>query len=351
IYGTAGTLNMADLAAQIAGLEAPDLALLKVGAGALAIAFLVKSAMWPLGFWLPTTYAAASPPVAAMFVLITKVGAYAILRLWLLVFSDEAGDAAGFGLNALFWGGMATIVFGAAGMLASDVHGKLAGYGAIISSGTLLAVIGYGHAALIAPGLFYLLSSTLAVAAFMLLIELVDRSRNPVQALLAVTMEAFQVEETPDELVGVSIPAGFAFLGVSFALCALIIAGLPPLSGFIAKFTLFHALLNPGGDAAVSTSGLILMVVVILSGLAAIIALMQFGVRTFWASGAVTVRLQVTEVIPIAVLLVLCMGITVQAGPVFGFVERTSADLHQPGRYIERVLNEPVVPGVLDKGN
>src|SRR5690606_3778978 len=118
IYGTAGTLNMADLAAQIAGLEAPDLALLKVGAGALAIAFLVKSAMWPLGFWLPTTYAAASPPVAAMFVLITKVGAYAILRLWLLVFSDEAGDAAGFGLNALFWGGMATIVFGAAGMLA-----------------------------------------------------------------------------------------------------------------------------------------------------------------------------------------------------------------------------------------
>jgi multicomponent K+:H+ antiporter subunit D len=61
--------------------------------------------------------------------------------------------------------------------------------------------------------------------------------------------------------------------------------------------------------------------------------------------------LQVTEVIPIAVLLVLCMGITVQAGPVFGFVERTSADLHQPGRYIERVLNEPVVPGVLDKGN
>ena len=57
----------------------------------LAIAFLIKSAMWPLGFWLPTTYAAASPPVAAMLVLMTKVGAYIILRLWLLVFSGDAG--------------------------------------------------------------------------------------------------------------------------------------------------------------------------------------------------------------------------------------------------------------------
>src|SRR5690606_28838389 len=105
IYASTGTLNMADLAARVAEIGETDLVLLKTGAGALAIAFLVKSAMWPLGFWLPNTYAAASPPVAMMFVLMTKVGAYAILRLWLLVFSDDAGEAAGFGSELLFWGG------------------------------------------------------------------------------------------------------------------------------------------------------------------------------------------------------------------------------------------------------
>ena len=94
IYATSGTLNMADLAARLPSLGERDVALLKVGAAVLCIAFLVKAGMWPLGFWLPTTYAAASPPVGAMLVLLTKVGVYAILRLWLLVFS-EGGDRRG----------------------------------------------------------------------------------------------------------------------------------------------------------------------------------------------------------------------------------------------------------------
>ena len=81
IYATTGTLNMADLAVRIAAITPADIGLLKVGVAVLALAFLVKSAMWPLGFWLPTTYAAASPPVAAMLVLMTKVGAYVILQL------------------------------------------------------------------------------------------------------------------------------------------------------------------------------------------------------------------------------------------------------------------------------
>src|SRR5690606_17288922 len=151
-----------------------------VGMVTLLIVFLVKSAMWPFGFWLPTTYSAASPPVAALFVLMTKVGVYTTLRLSLLVFPDRAGAIAGIGADLLFWGGVATIVFGAMGMLASEVHGQLAGYAAVVSSGTLMAAIGYGEGALVPALLFYLVSSTLAVAALMLLIELIDRSRNPI---------------------------------------------------------------------------------------------------------------------------------------------------------------------------
>ncbi len=347
VYAATGTLNMADLAARVPAATTDELLLLKIGAAIMTIAFLVKSAMWPLGFWLPTTYAAASPPVAAMLVLMTKVGVYVILRLWLLIFgNDSAAD--GFGRDALFWGGMATLAFGAAGMLASDDYRRLAGYGSIVSSGTLLAVIGMGQPAMISAALFYLLSSTLAVAAFLLLIELIERSRNPVDAMLAVTIEAFEFEETPEQPVGVGIPGALAFLGLAFLTCALVIAGLPPLPGFIAKFGLIHTMLGAGGpDASIGSTSVLLMTLLLLAGLAATISLIRNGVRTFWASGAVPARLHITEVVPISLLVLACLLLTVQAGPVMRYLHLTSADLHNPSLYVDRVLSEQVVPGVL----
>lgn len=353
IYATTGTLNMADLAARVPRLQADELALFKVGATVLCLAFLTKSAMWPLGFWLPTTYAAASPPVAVMLVLMTKVGAYVVLRLWLLIFSDGAGAAAGFGQDALLYGGMATIVFGAAGMLSTDTAGRMAGYGAIVSSGTLLAVIGYGQPSLVTAGLYYLIGSTIAVGAFLLLIELIDRIRTPRSAMLALTMEAFAVEDTPAEPTGRGVPAAMAFLSLAFAACALMIAGLPPLSGFVAKFSLFHALLNPhagasahAADAAIPAAGWALMVLIILSGLIAVISMMRFGVRTFWASGATEPpKLHRSEVAPVLFLLGLSVLMTVQANALFGYLGRASAELHRPAGYIEPVLSAPTVPG------
>src|SRR4051812_36001652 len=97
IYGVSGTLNMADLAARIPAVRAEDRALLEAGAGILAVAFLVKAGMWPLCFWLPGTYAAAPPPVASIFAILTKVGVYIVLRVWLLLFGDEAGASAQIG--------------------------------------------------------------------------------------------------------------------------------------------------------------------------------------------------------------------------------------------------------------
>ena len=350
IYAATGTLNMSDLAARMPTVQGLDLQLLKMGATVLAIAFLIKSAMWPIGFWLPATYAAASPPVAAMLVLMTKIGVYAILRIWLLAFSGDAGEAAGFGYQALAWGGIATIVFGSAGMLASQEPGRLAGYAAIVSSGTLLALIGYGQASLIPAILYYLVGSTVAVAALMLLIELISRISSPGAAMLALTIEAFAVEEEPEETAGVGVPAALAFLGLSFFGCALMIAGLPPLSGFLAKFSMFHALLNPELPGAVITSFTwTLIALIVLSGFASILSLMRFGVRTFWASmAAKPPRLLASEVMPVAFLLGLCIALAVLAGPAFGFLGRAAADLQEPTRYVHRVLQEPVVPGVTD---
>ncbi|MET0858135.1 MAG: monovalent cation/H+ antiporter subunit D [Telluria sp.] len=347
IYATTGTLNMADLARQAAALQAPYLGLFKAGVAVMALAFLVKGAMWPLGFWLPTTYAAASPPVAIMLVLMTKVGAYVILRIWLLVFADGAGPMARFGYDALMWGGMATIVFGAAGMLATDTAGRIAGYAAIVSSGTLLAVIGYGQPQLVTAGLYYFIASTIAIAAFVLLIELIDRMRTPGAALLALTMEAYAVEDSPAEPKGRGVPAATAFLSLAFAACALMIAGLPPLSGFVGKFGMFHALLNPGAGAApIGGAGWAIMALVFTSGLIAIITLLRFGVRTFWAGGAMLPpRLHTAEVVPVAALLLLSVALTVEAQPVFAYLARVSADIHRPGLYVDRVLTTPALPG------
>lgn len=336
IYAAAGTLNMADLAARIQAMPDADLGLLRLGATALALAFLIKGAMWPLCFWLPTTYAAASPPVAAMLVLMTKVGTYAILRLALLWFPS------GWGYDALLWGGMATIVFGAAGMLASDSAGRMAGYGAIVSSGTLLAVIGYGQPSLVAAGLFYLVGSTLAIAAFLLLAELIDRIRTPREALLAVTMEAWAVEDKPDEPMGRGVPAAMAFLGLAFGACTLVIAGLPPLSGFVAKFSLFHTLLGPGH---VPAAAWVLMALVLASGLVSVMALMRFGVRTFWATRAAPPALHVSEVVPVVFLLGLTAVMSAQASPILSYLGRASAGIHRPADYVERVLRQAPVPG------
>src|SRR5690606_23460347 len=92
--------------------------------------------------WLVPAYAAASAPVGALFALMTKVGVYTLLRLWMLLFSPSAGPSEHFGAPVLIYGGLATMAFGVLGLTASMRLGRIAGYSVIVSSGTLLAAIG-----------------------------------------------------------------------------------------------------------------------------------------------------------------------------------------------------------------
>jgi multicomponent K+:H+ antiporter subunit D len=339
IYGVAGTLNMADLAVRIPAIRVEDRALLEAGAGILAIAFLIKAGMWPLCFWLPGTYAAAPPPVASIFAVLTKVGAYIVLRLWLLLFGDDAGASAHFGGAWLLLGGMATVAFGAIGCLASQDMARLASFSVLVSSGTVLAAIGMGQVGVTGGALFYLISSTLGLGAFFLLIELVERGREPGADVLAVTREFYGEEhELKLKEIGISIPATMSILGFAFIGCALVISGLPPLSGFVAKFAVLTAALNPP-SGAVSVTGWILLLVLILSGLAALIAMMRAGIRAFWAAPDRSVpRVRLIEIAPAAFLLLLCAVQTIQAGPIMRFAQATAQSLHAPQEYIRGVL-------------
>jgi multicomponent K+:H+ antiporter subunit D len=340
IYGVAGTLNMADLAARIPAIRAEDRALLEAGAGILGVAFLVKAGMWPLCFWLPSTYAAAPPPVASVFAILTKVGAYIVLRLWLLLFGDDAAGSAHFGGEWLLLGGLATIGFGAIASLASQDMARLAAYSVLVSSGTVLAAIGMGQTGVTAAALFYLVSSTLGLSAFFLLIELVERGREPGADVLAVTREFYgeESELEDSEQAGIAIPATMGVLGLAFIGCALVISGLPPLSGFIAKFALLAAAINPQ-PGGVSTAGFAFLVVLILSGLAAVIAMTRAGIRSFWASPDRTLpRVRLIEMAPIVALLLFCALQTIQAGPIMRYMQATARSLHAPHDYIRGVL-------------
>ncbi|MCQ4161569.1 monovalent cation/H+ antiporter subunit D [Roseomonas sp. GC11] len=351
IYGVAGTLNMADLAARIPTLPAADRPLLEAGAAILGMAFLAKAAMWPLGFWLTPAYAAASPPAAAIFSMMSKVGFYAVLRLSLLLFGPMAGDSAGFGNTWLFIGGLATLGFGAVSVLATQDLARLAGASVLISSGTLLAAAGAGQAAVTAGALYYLASSALAIGAFFLLVELLERGRELGADVLAVTLEAFgdgPDEDEEETEVGIGIPATMAVLGACFLCCALLLAGLPPLSGFIAKFAMLDGILNPAGlgrggagaagGAAVTPAGWALLAALVLSGLATVLAMTRAGIRSLWAeAGRGTPRVGVVEIAPVLLLLGLCLGMTAAAGPVLRYMQDTATALYQPQPYVRAV--------------
>ncbi|MEP6588450.1 MAG: cation:proton antiporter, partial [Polaromonas sp.] len=299
--------------------------------------------------------------------LMTKVGIYAILRLWLLLFGSDAGASAHFGSLWLIVGGMVTMAFGAIGMLGSQRMGYLAGFGAIVSSGSLLAAIGFGQNLLTAGLLYYLPSSTLAISALFLLADLMDRWRNDGASLAPydndeapflteelVPLKGPNLDHDEEVLIGRVIPAAVALLGLAFMACTLVITGLPPLSGFVGKFAMLTALLNPFGlglsaGQSPGMAGWMLVALLIATGLLALIALTRAGILHFWATyDRAALQLRVLEGLPIAWLLGACAVLTLQAGPVMRYMQATADALHTPELYIRAVMSARPLPGPLE---
>lgn len=363
LYGVTGTLSFADLAARIPEVAADDQAVLHIAVAVLAVAFLTKAAIWPMGFWLVPAYSAAGAPVAALFAIMTKVGIYAVLRLWSLMFAGEDGSER-WGSEWLIAGGLATIAFGMIGLLEARQLGRITGFGVVVTSGTLLAAIGFNQVLVTGGALYYLLSSTMAAGAMFLLIELIDRSRllesefpnpddaDPVPFFLdeVEPPRDTNLDEFQEALTGRVIPAAVAFLGFAFMGCALLLTGMPPLSGFLGKFMMLSGLFDPaaahGGGKSVGLAVWLMTGLVILAGLAALIALSRTGIRMFWTPRDRPVpQLKVLECVPIGVLLFLCVLITFRAEPLTRFMQAAAADLNNPSAYIDSVLlTRPLPP-------
>lgn len=341
IYGVTGTLNMAELALAVPKLDSAERALFEVGALLLGVVFLVKAGAWPLNFWLSPTYAAAAAPVGGIFAILTKVGLYALLRFSILFGQDVA--PAPFKGDWLFYCGLATLAVGTLGVLAAQKLDRVAGFMIVVSSGTLLAAFGFTGTALTGPALYYLASSALGAGAFFMLIELLERNRGPAADFLAISSEAFGLDERrepeyADERAGIPIPAATAFLGLAFFACATLLIGLPPLSGFVAKFALLKAAIEVP-SAASAVQGLLFFAALLLSGLAALITLSRLGIRVFWDGERPMPRLQWLEVGPVAVLVLLCVALAFGAGPAMDYFETAARALHDAPAYVGAVLS------------
>ncbi|GGW83207.1 monovalent cation/H+ antiporter subunit D [Alteromonas halophila] len=259
LYGTTGTLNIADMSLKISSLTPGEQVIAEAGAMLLLVVFGLKAAMLPLHFWLPRTYAAASAPVAALFAIMTKVGVYGIFRVYTVVFGDQAGNLSDV-IQPWIWPlSIATVFIGTVGALASPHLRGLAANLVIISVGTLLMAFAIRTPEASAAGFYYLIHSTLISAALFLIADMIGRQRGKAEDRFVI---ARKVEQP-------------ALLGLLFFVAAMAIAGLPPFSGFIGKLVILQS-------AATGSDKFWVWPVILVSSLLSIVALSRAGTTLFW---------------------------------------------------------------------
>ena len=320
IYAVTGALNMAELSVRVAALDPGDVALLRSAGLLLLVVFALKAAVAPLYVWLPGAYSAATGPVAALFAIMTKVGVYSILRVYTLVFGADAGPAADLALPWLLPAALVTQALGVAGALASRDLRRLQGYLLITSVGVMLGGIGLFTEEGVAGGLYYMVHSTLAIAAMFLLADLIARQRGATGARLS---EAEPVAQP-------------AVLGSLFFVGCIALVGLPPLSGFLGKALVLAA-------APLDARGSWLWGVTLGASLLALVACSRAGSLIFWnvadrSGKAPVTRHALWRTAPVIGLLGAVVLLTVLAGPAADYTRATARQLVEPADYVSTVL-------------
>ncbi|HET8802783.1 MAG TPA: monovalent cation/H+ antiporter subunit D [Marinobacter sp.] len=323
IYSVTGTLNMADLAIKVRDLSGADLDLVRAGGMMLLVVFGLKAAILPLCFWLPKAYAKATAPVAALFAVMTKVGIYAILRVYLLIFGDNAGPLANLGMDWLFPLALITLAMGVIGALGANNLKTLIAWQVIISVGTMLAPVALGSQAGLSAALFYLLSTTFTVGGLFLVSELVANQRG----------------SAGDGIVTAPKMHNRTFLSVLFLVGAVAAAGIPPLSGFFGKILILQSV-QSGSEMAWLWS------VLLTGSFLTVIAYSRAGSIVFWRT--VDGHLERPEPLngrvsaAAGALIALTVAIVVLAGPVTRYTDATAAQLHDTDAYTA-ILQIPMV--------
>ncbi|NNK77572.1 MAG: monovalent cation/H+ antiporter subunit D [Litoreibacter sp.] len=333
LYAETGTLNMADLAQRAELITADATVGIRIAAVLLILVFMIKAAVVPLHFWLPSSYAEAPAPVAALFAIMTKVGAYAIIRVYTLVFPPDLEVTAGLHGVWLLPAALISIAVGMVGILAARKLDRLVAFSVIGSMGMVMTAIALFTPEGIAAALYYIVHSTLAAAALFLIVDLVRDSRADLRLSL----------QPP--VAGAAMTAGLFFVA------AIAMAGLPPLSGFIGKLLILNASFDT--DATVWVWGTVL-----IGSLIAIVGFGRAGSMVFWKAQSLVPDEEedrqeteqeepmqeapsILSYVAVGGLLALLVAHTVFAGQVIAYTKTIAAQLFAPDTYIETVLETP----------
>ncbi len=321
LYGTVGTLNMADIGDKLSQVEHSGL--VNALAMMFMVAFGIKAAAFPLFFWLPASYHTPLVGISALFAgLLTKVGVYAIYRVFTLIFSGDVG----YTHNLLLWAAALTMLTGVLGAAAQFEFRRILSFHVISQIGYMLLGIALFTPLAIIGGIFYIMHHIIVKANLFLVSGLIYR-----------LLGSYDLKK----LGGVyRARPGIAIL---FLIPALSLAGLPPLSGFFAKFIVIKAGIEVG---AWTVTGIALLV-----GLLTLYSMIKIWAEVFWKAvpeGVDTARLTGKTpdtqlwilLIPIVGLAGCTLFIGLNGQPIYELAEAAAEQLLNPSLYIEAVLGE-----------
>lgn len=316
LYGKTGTLNMAHLAQILA--DDQQAILMNTSAMLFFIAFGIKAAVFPLFFWLPSSYHTPNITVSSLFAgLLTKVGVYALIRFFTLFFIQDTE----------FWHNLLLIVAGftmvIGGMAASthyDVR-RILSYHIISQIGYMVMGLGIFTPLAIAGAIFFTMHNMVAKTNTFLMAGLISRMKG-----------TFYLKDIGG-LLKQSPLAAVLFIIPAFAL-----AGIPPLSGFFAKFILIKAGIDDGHYFITG--------VAVLTGLLTLYSMIKIWNEAFLKKqpdvpevSAVAPKLSFSDLLPSFLLGLVSIAMGIFAGPIFGFTLEAADQLINSESYIGTILN------------
>lgn len=314
LYGTVGTLNMAHLSLRVA--EVQQGGILSVIGLLFLIVFALKAGLF-LFFWLPGSYSAPPAAVTALFgALLTKVGLYAIIRTFTLIFYHDTG-----GIHAVIgWMAAATMILGSLGAVAYKDLGRILNYNIIISVGFIAFGVAVANADSLNGAVFYLMHDMISKALLFIL-----------GGIIVAAAGANKLGEMG------GLMKRHPLVGWMFFIVTLALVGIPPLSGFLGKVFLIRGGLSEGHYWL---TGLALA-----SSLAVLYSLIKVFMGAFWGESPAHTELQ-TVIIP-RTAYVAAIGLTVMVFVlgigsewVYSYTSQAGAVLSDPSLYIQAVLKE-----------
>jgi multicomponent Na+:H+ antiporter subunit D len=321
LYGITGSLNMADLAGQVAAVE--NRGLVQITALLFLIGFGIKAGLFPLYFWLPASYHTPPFAVSAIFGgLLTKVGVYALIRVFTLIFTGDP-----FLNNLLIVIAILTLISGGIGALVQNNLRKIFSYLIICHIGYMIAGLGMFTQIAIAGAIFYLIHDIIVKTNLFMISGVVWRLKGT---------------NSMRDLGG--LYANWPKISLLLFIPLFSLVGIPPLSGFWPKINLIKAGFTGGSYFTVGA--------IIFASFITLVIIAKIWAEVFWKDGPelphrphfgyfekMTTQKRLQFIIPVALLSIVSLYIGFGAQHIQELSVRIADELINNEGYIETVLN------------